>query len=66
MKNLLEVIKLVEQIGGKLLDVKKDTSGSNVYIFVIDDSDIVVHSRCLKAFHEALKTVQSFKNKEEV
>ena len=56
MRNLLfEVLKLVEQLDGKLSDIKKDSSGSNIYIFTIDNSDVVVHSRCLKSFYEALK-----------
>jgi hypothetical protein len=52
-----EALKLVEQLGGKLSDVKKDSSGSNIYIFTVDGSDITVHSRCLQAFYEALKTL---------
>lgn len=56
MKKLFyETVKLVESLGGKLSDVKKDSGGSNVYIFTVGNSDIVVHSRCLKAFYEALK-----------
>ena len=56
-KTVFEAVKLIEALGGRLSDVKKDSSGSNVYVFELKGSEIEVNSRCIKAFIQALKSL---------
>lgn len=54
-KELYEVIKLIEALGGRLKGVEKERGGVNVYIFSVNEAEIKVSARCLKSFLKALK-----------